>query len=147
MSDSRPFAVVTGATSGIGRELARQFVTHGFDVLITSEEAGLDATAAELAGHGTTVQEVGADLATPDGAERLVAAIAATGRTVDALALNAGIGNGGVFTDIQQVLDEGAELLPAHAGPGRVFLQQRGGLIQEYRLARRGMSWRPIAST
>jgi uncharacterized protein len=100
VSDSRPFAVVTGATSGIGRELARQFATHGFDVLITSEEAGLDATAGELAEHGTTVQEVAANLATPDGAERLVAAIASTGRPVDALALNAGIGNGGVFTDI-----------------------------------------------
>ena len=41
-----------------------------------------------------------ADLATADGAERVLAAIAATGRPVDALALNAGVGNGGAFTDI-----------------------------------------------
>ena len=100
MSVSRPFAVVTGASTGIGRELARQFVTHGFDVLITADEAELDTTAGALAEHGTTVREVMADLATADGAERVVAAIEATGRPVDALALNAGIGNGGAFIDI-----------------------------------------------
>ena len=100
MADPRPFAVVTGASSGIGRELARQFAAHGFDVLVTAEDSELDTAAGDLAGTGTTVQEVVADLATPDGAERVVAAIAATGRPVDALALNAGVGNGGAFTDI-----------------------------------------------
>ena len=100
MADPRPFAVVTGASSGIGRELARQFAAHGFDVLVTAEDGELDTAAGDLAGTGTTVQEVVADLATPDGAERVVAAIAATGRPVDALALNAGVGNGGAFTDI-----------------------------------------------
>jgi short-subunit dehydrogenase len=100
MSDSRKFAVVTGASSGIGRELARQFTANGFDVLVTAEDGGLDAAAGDLAGSGTTVQEVAADLATPEGVDRLVAAIAATGRPVDALALNAGVGNGGAFTDI-----------------------------------------------
>ena len=100
MSDSRPFAVVTGASTGIGRELAHQFASHGFDVLITADEAELDVAAGQLAEHGTTVQEVVADLSTPDGAERVLAAIAATGRPVDALALNAGVGNGGAFTDI-----------------------------------------------
>jgi uncharacterized protein len=100
VSDSRSFAVVTGASTGIGRELAHQFASHGFDVLITADEAELDVTAGQLAEHGTTVQEVVADLSTPDGAERVLAAIATTGRPVDALALNAGIGNGGAFTDI-----------------------------------------------
>jgi len=100
VSDSRPFAVVTGASTGIGRALAHQFAAHGFDMLVTADETDLDATAGQLAKHGTTVQEVVADLATADGAERLLAAIEATGRPVDALALNAGIGNGGAFTDI-----------------------------------------------
>ena len=100
MSDSRPFAVVTGASTGIGRELAHQFASHGFDVLITADEAELDVAAGQLAEHGTTVQEVVADLSTPDGTERVLAAITATGWPVDALALNAGIGNGGAFTDI-----------------------------------------------
>ena len=100
MPESRPFAVVTGASTGIGRELARQFAAHGFDVLVTADETALDVTAGQLAEHGTTIQEVVADLATPDGAERVLAAIAVTGRPVDALALNAGVGNGGAFTDI-----------------------------------------------
>ena len=113
MADSRPFAVITGASSGIGRELARQFMAHGFDILVTDEDGGLDATAGDLAGDltgttgdlagsgaGTTIQEVVADLATTDGVERVVATIAAIGRPVDALALNAGFGNGGAFTEI-----------------------------------------------
>jgi uncharacterized protein len=114
MAESRPFAVVTGASTGIGRELARQFATHGFDVLITADEAELDVTAGQLAEHGTTVQEVMANLATPDGAERVVAAIAATGRPVDALALNAGVGNGGAFLDIP--LDDEQRLLGVNIG-------------------------------
>jgi short-subunit dehydrogenase len=100
MADPRPFAVITGASSGIGRELARQFAEHGFDILITAEAGDLDATAGDLATHGTVVREVVADLAAPDGAERVAAAIDAIGRPVDALALNAGIGNGGAFTAI-----------------------------------------------
>jgi short-subunit dehydrogenase len=100
VADSRPFAVITGASSGIGHELARQFATHGFDILITADSGELDATAGELASAGTTVQEVVADLATPDGVERVMAAIESTGRPVDAIALNAGVGNGGAFTDI-----------------------------------------------
>jgi uncharacterized protein len=100
MADSRPFAVITGASSGIGRELARQFATHGFDLLITAEGGDLDATAGELAQHGTVVREVVADLTTPDGAERVVAAIDVVGRPVDALALNAGIGSAGAFTSL-----------------------------------------------
>ena len=59
MPDSRPFAVVTGASSGIGRELARQFAEHGFDVLITAEDAELDTAAGELATTGAAVQEIG----------------------------------------------------------------------------------------
>jgi short-subunit dehydrogenase len=98
MADRRPFAVVTGASSGIGRELARQFASHGFDILITAEAGDLDAAAGDLATHGTVVREVVADLATADGAERVAAAIDAIGRPVDALALNAGIGSGGAFT-------------------------------------------------
>ena len=81
MADSRPFAVITGASSGIGHELARQFATHGFDILITADSGELDATAGELASAGTTVQEVVADLATPDGVERIVATIAAMTRS------------------------------------------------------------------
>jgi short-subunit dehydrogenase len=94
------FAVVTGASSGIGLELARQFSEHGFDVLITAEDDELTVAAIELRAGGAQVQSVRADLATPEGVEQLLTAITATGREVDALALNAGVGNGGKFLDI-----------------------------------------------
>lgn len=100
MTNSRPLAVVTGASSGIGRELARQFATNGFDVVVAAENDELAVAAGELASTGADVQAVQADLSTDEGAEKLVAAIAATGRQVDALALNAGVGNGGAFVDV-----------------------------------------------
>jgi uncharacterized protein len=93
-------AVVTGASSGIGRELARELAANGFDVIVAAEDRELATAADDLAGNGTTIQAVWADLATPEGAEQLVAAITAAGRPVGALALNAGVGNGGAFIDI-----------------------------------------------
>ncbi|MBV9792486.1 MAG: SDR family NAD(P)-dependent oxidoreductase [Actinobacteria bacterium] len=129
VSDSRPFAVITRASSGIGRALAHQFAAHGFDLLITAEDGELDRAAGELARHGPAVQEVVADLATEDGAERVVAAITATGRPVDALALNAGIGNGGAFTEIP--LADEQRLLAVNIG-STVHLAKRvlPGMVQ-----------------
>jgi short-subunit dehydrogenase len=100
MNESASFAVITGASSGIGLELARQFAQHGFDVLICAEDDELASAAADLASAGTQVQTVRSDLATVEGVEQLIAAVEATGRPVDALALNAGVGNGGAFLDI-----------------------------------------------
>jgi short-subunit dehydrogenase len=100
VTDSKPLAVVTGASSGIGLELARQFATNGFDVVIAAEDDGVAAAASDLADGGAVVQSVRADLSTYEGAEKLIDAITATGREVDALALNAGVGNGGAFIDV-----------------------------------------------
>lgn len=100
MTDSRPLAVVTGASSGIGRELARQFAANGFEVVVAAEDGELGSAANDLAHSGANVQAVQADLSTREGGEKLMEAIAATGRQVDALALNAGVGNGGAFVDV-----------------------------------------------
>jgi len=94
------FAVITGASSGIGFELARLFAKNGFDILITAEDAGgLETAAATLRSEGATVATTVADLAHADGTESLIAAIDAAGRPVDALAANAGFGLGGRFTE------------------------------------------------
>jgi uncharacterized protein len=105
----RPLAVVTGASSGIGLELAKQFTEHGFDLLVTAEDPGIAETAQSLARDGAGVQHVRADLTTYDGVEQLHAAIRGTGRPVDAAALNAGVGRGGAFLDID--LDDELEVI------------------------------------
>jgi short-subunit dehydrogenase len=105
----RPFAVVTGASSGIGYELARQFAVNGYDLLVTAEDEDITAAAIDLrrdADH--TVDTVQVDLASYAGVEQLYQAIRATGRPVDAIALNAGRGLGGDFvreTDLQEELN------------------------------------------
>jgi short-subunit dehydrogenase len=103
----RPFAVVTGASSGIGLELAKQFAENGFDLLIAAEDADIAAAAAELRGYGAMVDDLQVDLATDAGVDELYARIETGGRPVDAIALNAGIGAGGAFatdTELEQEL-------------------------------------------
>jgi short-subunit dehydrogenase len=96
---SRPLALVTGASSGIGLELARQFAENGFDLFITSEDDGLAATVGPLEALGASVHAFRADLRTAEGVDALVAAVRAAGRTPEAVALNAGVGHGGAFAD------------------------------------------------
>lgn len=95
----KPLAVVTGASSGIGRELAKQFAEHGFDLVVAAEDDTIDSAAREFQALGVSAIPVQVDLATSDGVEALYAAIEGTGREVDAIALNAGVGVGGSFVD------------------------------------------------
>jgi short-subunit dehydrogenase len=99
MTDTKELAVITGASSGIGLELAKQFADNGFDVLINAEDSGLASATQELRAHGAEVIAVQADLRTYQGVEELYAAVTATGRPVAAAALNAGVGQGGAFID------------------------------------------------
>ncbi|GAB3195857.1 SDR family NAD(P)-dependent oxidoreductase [Geodermatophilus arenarius] len=95
----RPLALVTGASSGIGLELARQFAENGFDLIVAAEDDELDAAAETLRGLGAHVSPVRADLSRYEGCELLVAAVRGAGRPLAAAALNAGVGVGGAFTD------------------------------------------------
>ena len=93
----RSFAVVTGASSGIGRELARQFAANDFDLLICAEDDAIAAVGDELREGGAEVTVTQADLSKDCGVYAVYAAIRAIGRPVDAIALNAGVGAGGSF--------------------------------------------------
>lgn len=102
------FAVVTGASSGIGYELAKVFAKNGFDLFVTSEDEQLEKAVKDFEAMGVSVESVQADLATADGVEELWAAIQETGRPVDAIAINAGVGVGGDFareTDLEEELN------------------------------------------
>jgi uncharacterized protein len=105
-TSSRPLAVVTGASSGIGFELAKQFAQNGFDLLIAAEDDAIAQAAAELESYGGAVQSSQVDLATYDGVEHLYRLVTAAGRPVDAIALNAGVGAGGEFVNGTKLEDE-----------------------------------------
>lgn len=98
-SMTRPLAVVTGASNGIGYELAKQFAEHNFDLVITSTGPSINEAAQDFEKLGAQVATVQADLRTYDGVETLYSQIQATGRPVDAIAINAGVGLGGAFTE------------------------------------------------
>ena len=93
----RKFAIVTGASTGIGYELAREAAEEGYDLLIAADEAKIELAADELRAHGGMVEAVQADLSGPEGVDKLYAA--AAGRRVDALLANAGRGLGRGFLD------------------------------------------------
>jgi short-subunit dehydrogenase len=94
---TRPLALVTGASSGIGYELARLFAEDGYDLIIAADDTGLTESKQALEGLGAMVEAVQVDLATVEGVEQLYTAV--NGRPVDALAANAGHGLGHAFLD------------------------------------------------
>jgi short-subunit dehydrogenase len=108
LQEGRPFAVVTGASRGIGLELARCAVENGYDLLVAADEPEIVTAARDLGGDGVSVMPVQVDLATADGVERLVHAVG--GRPVDVLVANAGRGLGRAFLDqdlepVRRVID------------------------------------------
>src|SRR5215213_3046100 len=107
-TNGRLFAIVTGASSGIGYELARLCAQNGYDLLIAADQPEIHVVAQELQALGVHVDAELVDLATLEGVDRLYAA--AQGRPVDALLANAGHGLGHSFleqdfADVKHVID------------------------------------------
>jgi len=99
MSSSRQFAIVTGASTGIGLELAKCCAREGFDVLIAADEPQIESAATEIRALGAIVETVQADLSTTEGVDKLYEGSKRIGRPVDALLANAGRGLGHAFLD------------------------------------------------
>ncbi len=97
MNSSNMLAIVTGASSGIGFELARQCAGNGFDLLIAADEPEIHEAARRLEAEGAVVQAVEVNLATTEGVDKLLATVGS--RPIDALLANAGRGLGHAFVD------------------------------------------------
>ena len=117
---SGKYAIVTGASSGIGRELAIIAARDGYDLLLAADTAGLAEAADVCRAAGSTVETLEVDLATQDGVDQLCAAT--QGRAVDALFANAGHGLGRAFLD--QDFDEVRHVIDTNI-TGTVYLIQQ----------------------
>lgn len=92
------WALVTGASAGIGVALARELASRGAKLILTARrKERLDALAAELVSRGTEVQVVTADLMDPAGPQKIFDATEGAGIAVDILINNAGLGLFGAF--------------------------------------------------
>ncbi|AXC12510.1 Short-chain dehydrogenase/reductase SDR [Acidisarcina polymorpha] len=130
-------ALVTGASNGIGYNLAKVFAENGFDLIIASHGERLESAEQDLRSLGVNVTAIEADLATYEGVQSFWKGVEATGRPVDAAAINAGVGVGGLFaeTDLEAEINlvrlnvEGTVHLAKHVvrhmvgrGQGRILV-------------------------
>jgi short-subunit dehydrogenase len=105
-SNERPLAFVTGGSSGIGYELAKQFALHDYDVAISGSSDRVHTSAERLRGLGVQAWCHQADAGTHDGVEAFWRFVEDLGRPVDTAVLNVGIAIGDAFadTDLEQHL-------------------------------------------
>lgn len=119
---SKPFAIVTGASSGIGLELAAICAQQGFDLLVAADRPEVQAAGARFRSLGADVTVVETDLATTEGVDRLWAA--AAGRPIDAVLANAGHGLGHAFLD--QDFEDARHVIDTNI-TGTIYLVQLAG--------------------
>jgi short-subunit dehydrogenase len=122
MKNIGKLAVVTGASTGIGYELAKICAADGFDLVIAADEPEINRAAEDFKQFGVEVHALEADLATAEGVDDLLAAI--NGRPVDALLANAGRGLGGAFLD--QDFEDVRHIIDTNI-TGEIYLAQKVG--------------------
>lgn len=93
----KPLAIITGASTGIGREMARVAAEDGCDMVLAADEAAIETVADDLRATGADVVAVQADLGTEDGVEQLWQAIG--DRRIEYMIANAGRGLGHAFLE------------------------------------------------
>ncbi len=113
-------AVITGASTGIGRELAKIAAAEGYDLILVADEPAIDAAAGEIRASGVSVEAVEADLASFEGNDQLLAAIGE--RRIDILIANAGRGLGHAF--VTQSPDEWRRVIDTNV-TGTTYLLQK----------------------
>ena len=142
---TRPLAIVTGASAGIGYQLALLCARHGYDLVVASDEDTISATAQDFRQAGAAhVEAVQADLSTTQGNDALYAATQKVGRPVELLLANAGRGLGHAFLDqdwrdVRRLIDTNIT--------GTVYLVQRIGRDMRGRGAGRILTTGSIAGT
>jgi uncharacterized protein len=107
VTEVRPLAVITGASSGIGYELAKVFAKNGFNLLVTAEDPGIMDAGNAFRAIGVDVETFQVDLATDEGVDRLYQKIKSLAQHVHSIAINAGVGVGGEFikTDLNKEMN------------------------------------------
>jgi len=139
---SRPWALVTGASSGIGAALTRELARHGYDLVLSARrKAPLEELAAELRRLGAAATIISADLSQPGAAAALVRDTGAAGIEVDMLVANAGLGAFGRFDQIEPLRN--AEIMQVNI----VALTELTRLLLPPMLARRRGTVVLVAST
>jgi short-subunit dehydrogenase len=128
---SKPLAVITGASTGIGYELAKCCAEDGFDLVLVADEPEIKKAAVDLQSMGAQADALQADLCTVEGVDKLYAMIGA--RPVDALLANAGRGLGKGFLD--QDFDDVLHVVNTNI-TGTIYLIQKVG--RDMRARKRG---------
>ncbi|MBV9945467.1 MAG: SDR family NAD(P)-dependent oxidoreductase [Myxococcales bacterium] len=130
-TQARPLAIVTGASTGIGYELAKLAAEHGHNLVVAADEPEIQQAAQEFRTRNVTVDPLQVDLSTTEGVDRLLDAVG--GRPIDVLLANAGRGLGGAFLD--QAWPAARKVIDTNV-TGTVYLIQQVGRMM--RAAARG---------